>query len=79
MAELLPEKLGQAEEPEKKVGEGDSRKRKRVRVASVLQWVECFHSYIGVVAQQQPARVTDLLGYASLIVHAARKFKGEGW
>lgn len=79
MAELLPERLGQAEEANKKAGEGENRKRKRTRVASALQWVECFHSYIGVVAQQQPARVADLLAYASLIVHAARKFKGEGW
>jgi hypothetical protein len=67
------------EDANKKAGEGESRKRKRMRVASALQWVECFHSYIGVVAQLQPDRVTDLLGYASLIVHAARKFKGEGW
>jgi hypothetical protein len=48
-------------------------------VTSILQWVECFHTYIGVVAQLQPARVMDLLAYASLIVQAARRFKGEGW
>ena len=48
-------------------------------MASAPQWVECSHTYIGVIAQQQPGRVTDLLAYASLIVHAARKFKGEGW
>jgi hypothetical protein len=79
MAELLPEKLGQSDEANKKAGEGETRKRKRSRVSNALQWVECFNSYISVVAQQQPARVTDLLGYVSLIVHAARKFKGEGW
>jgi len=79
MIELLPEKLGHAEDSSKKVGEGESRKRKRARVANALQWVECFHSYISIVAQHQPTRVSDLLGYASLIVHAARKFKGESW
>ena len=79
MAELLPERLGQAEDSCINVGEGESRKRKRSRVFSALQWVECFHTYISVIAQQQPARVPDLLGHASLIVHAARKFKGEGW
>ena len=73
MAELLPEKLGQAEDSYRKAGEGEPRKRKRLRVASALQWV---HTYISVIAQQQPARVIDLLGYASLVVH---KFKGEGW
>ena len=79
MVELLPERLGQAEDSCINVGEGESRKRKWSRMFSALQWVECFHTYISVIAQQQPARVPDLLGYASLIVHAARKFKGEGW
>ncbi len=35
--------------------------------------------YMGVVIQQQPSRALDLLAYASLVVHAARKYKGEGW
>ena len=77
MYELLPEKLGRSEEISSQ--DLDGTKRKRRKVTSALQWVECFHTYIGVIAQQQPGRVTDLLAYASLIVHAARKFKGEGW
>jgi hypothetical protein len=79
MLELSPELLGQAEDGGNQTGEGESKKRKRKRVTSILQWVECFHTYIGVVAQLQPARVMDLLAYASLIVQAARRFKGEGW
>ena len=35
--------------------------------------------YIGVMVQQQPTRTQDLLTYASLVVHAARKYKGERW
>lgn len=77
MAELLPEKLGQPEQVDQE--DKEARKRRRKRIVSALQWIECFHSYIGLVAQQQPARVADLLAYASLIVHAARKFKGEAW
>ena len=77
MYELLPEKLGRSEEISSQ--DLDGTKRKRRKVTSALQWVECFHTYIGVIAQQQPGRVTDLLAYASLIVHAAWKFKGEGW
>ena len=75
MNELLQKKLGQ---PDEGLGQTSERRKKR-RVTGILQWVECFHSYIGVVAQQQPDRVVDLLAYASLIVHAAQKFKGEGW
>lgn len=41
--------------------------------------MECFQAYIGIVVQHQPARVQDLLAYASSVVHAARKFKGDGW
>ncbi len=59
--------------------EGERKKSKGTRVANILQWVECFHAYMGVVIQQQPSRALDLLAYASLVVHAARKYKGEGW
>ena len=34
---------------------------------------------MGMVIQAQPERTQDLLAYASLTVHAARKFKGERW
>jgi hypothetical protein len=80
MAELLPDKLGQSDPAEPLPGTREERRKpKGKRVASVLQWVECFHSYIGVVVQQDPSRVQELLAYASLVVHAARKYKGEGW
>ena len=32
-----------------------------------------------VMVQQQPTRTQDLLAYESLVVHAARKYKVEGW
>ncbi len=76
MSELLPERMGHGDDTSGRAGET---KRKRRKVSSALQWVECFHTYIGVVAQRQPERVADLLAYANLIVHASRKFKGEGW
>ena len=80
MTELLPDKLGQLDPPETSGSKGADKKRsKGKRVANILQWVECFHSYIGVMVQQQPTRTQDLLAYASLVVHAARKYKGEGW
>lgn len=77
MAELLPEKLGQADStiPKPK----DEKKKKDKRVTNILQWVECFHTFMGILVQQQPTRTQDLLAYASLVVHAARKYKGDGW
>ena len=77
MFELLPEKLGQADS-HPSTSKEDKKKRDK-RVANILQWVECFHTYVGVLVQTQPTRTQDLLAYASLVVHAARKFKGDGW
>ena len=80
MTELLPDKLGQLDPPETSGSkDADKKKSKGKRVANILQWVECLHSYIGFTVQQQPTRTQDLLAYASLVVHAARKYKGEGW
>ena len=81
MALLLPECLSQLTEDRPKSDPREETKGKKARrkVVNILQWVECFHTYISVVVVQQPSRVADLLGYASLIVHAARKFKGDGW
>ena len=80
MTELLPDKLGQLDPPDTSGSkDADKKRSKGKRVANILQWVECFHSYIGVMVQQQPTRTQDLLAYASLVVHAARKYKGEGW
>ena len=80
MTELLPDKLGQLDPPETSGSKDADKKRSKGKwVANILQWVECFHSYIGVTVQQQPTRTQDFLAYASLVVHAARKYKGEGW
>ena len=74
MSELLPEKLGAQEEPKS----SDSKKPKRKRVGDILQWVECFNAYMSAVLVHSLSRISDLQSYSSLIVHAARKFKGEG-
>lgn len=74
MAELLPETLAPGQDPQKA-----SKKPKCTRVANILQWVECFSAYISVILAKQPARASDLLAYMALIVHAARKYKGESW
>ena len=77
MAELLPEKLHTG--PQQEPHSADARKPRRKRVTSILQWVECFNAFIGVMLAYHPSRASDLLGYSSLIVHAARKYKGDNW
>lgn len=76
MYDLIPSQYGQATEG------ADSKRRKRSKrskVTSIAQWVECFNAYIGIIAYHQPERVHDLLAYSSLIVHASRTYKGDGW
>lgn len=46
---------------------------------SILAWTECFLPYIAIVTKRDSARVPNLLAYASLIISAARHFKGNGW
>lgn len=55
------------------------RRKKKEQVTTGLQWMECFHTYIAIVAMKQPERVGDLLAYASLIGRYARQFKGRQW
>ena len=74
MFELLPEKLGQADSLP-----STSKEDKKERDKRVVNILQCFHTYMGVQVQTQLARTQDLLAYASLVVHATRKFKGNGW
>ncbi len=77
MAELLSDNQNTGESSDDKEGKSD--KKRKQKITNILQWVECFNSYIAIVATQHPTRVPDLLGYSSLIVHAARKFEGDQW
>ena len=48
-------------------------------MSSISQWVQCFNTYMSIVALKQPSRITDLLAYSSLIVQAHRKYSGDNW
>ena len=74
MSELLLDNQNTGESSDDK----ESKKKKR-RISNILHWEECFNSYISIIATQHSTQVSDLLGYSSLIVHAARKFEGDGW
>ena len=73
MAELFPEARTEIQ------NEKDKKNRYKGEVKSILAWTECFLAYIAIVVKRDLARVPDLLAYASLIISAARRFKGNGW
>ena len=73
MVELLPEARTKFQ------NEKDKKNRYKGEVKSVFAWTEYFLAYIAIVAKQNSDRFPDLLAYASLIISAARRFKGNGW
>lgn len=54
-------------------------KHPRREVPDLLSWVQCFGTYMGVIASQYPDRVKPLLAYQTLIVREARRCGGRGW
>ena len=76
MADLLPQALSAA------MRNSDSSKesKKRVpRIVSIMSWIECFTTYISLIAMKRPDRVSDLLAYMSLIIYAARQYEENPW
>ena len=35
------------------------------------------HTYIAIISQKQPTKVTDLLGYQGLIIEAYQEYQGD--
>ena len=50
--------------------------RERKTDLDILSWVECFNSYISVIATY---RARDLLAYMALIIRTAKSFGGKAW
>lgn len=42
-------------------------------------WVQCFASYVRVMAVTEPEKVADRLGYMINIIRASQDFEGSPW
>ena len=72
VADLLPERLGEKQK--------DAHRTKRQkRSLTILEWLQCFSTYVSVVARKHPERIADLMGYQSLIIEASMEYKGDCW
>ena len=78
LSEFLPESLG-ASDPISQGTVSESKGTRKQKVSSISQWVQCFKTYMSIVALKQPFRITELLAYLSLIVQAHRKYSGDNW
>ena len=75
MAELLPESLGHlASDDDQHVV-----KPKRRVISDIVEWLQCFGTYIAIISRKQPTRVIDLLGYQGLIIQAYQEYQGDSW
>ena len=70
-ADGTPFRLVDAQEPV-------SRATKR-RVCDLSTWLEAWTTYLNVVLQAAPHRLTELLGYQAIIVEANRRYFADGW
>jgi len=57
----------------------DHQRPKTKHISTILEWLQCFTAYSGVIAADQPERALDLLGYQAVIVHARMRHEERGW
>ena len=78
MTELPPDRLGTTKSPVNNDSLKAGRQRRRA-LSGILEWVQCFITYMAVYCQKQSHRIQDLLDYQTLIVEALLEYQGDGW
>ena len=76
MGELLPEFWARQKDNEEGRDRGARQSRK---VTEVLTWVQCYSSFVAVLAPSEPQAVPELMAYQNLIVRASQDYEGLGW
>ena len=77
MAELLPNRMGTSKSS--MVDESTKQKVRRRPVSSIIEWVQCFNTYLSVMCRICPEKIPDLLAYQMLIVEASMVYEGNAW
>ena len=75
MGELLPEFWARQKDDEEGRDRGARQSRK---VTEVLTWVQCYSSFVAVLAPSEPQAVPELMAYLNLIVRASQDYEGLG-
>ena len=78
LIELLPDQLGTTRSPasDDSVRAGHQRRR---ALSGIVEWIQCFVTYMAICCQNHPHRIQDLLGYQTLIIEASLEYQGDGW
>jgi len=72
MAELLSANLEIANATEEDHSKVNGHKLQQV--TNIMDWVQCFSTYVAVVSCTEPERVVDLVAYLNLIIRGQRSF-----
>ena len=70
MAELLPDNLEATNSTDD--DHTTNTKRKHQEVTQIMDWIQCFSTYIAVVSCTKPDCVVDLIAYLNLIINGQR-------
>ena len=77
MTELLPDNLEAANATDNDQSKAASRKHQDV--THIIDWIQCFSTYIAVASRAKPERVLDLIAYLNLIINSQRGFEDLDW
>ena len=77
MSELLPDHLSSAEFNIS--DQSTSSKSKLCEVNNIMDWIQCFDTYIAIISCSAPHRVADLIGYQSWVVSASQNCQEGRW
>ena len=78
MGELLPEfNVGSREEDG--ASRTDVRPRRSRSVTDILSWLQCYGTYVSVLAPSQPELIPELMAYMSLIIRVSQDYSGLAW
>ena len=77
MSELLPDKLTSAEY---NTGEEHTvTQKQKLKVLSIMEWVQAFGIFIAILFHTAPDRIADLMGYQQLIIQASSTCQEGRW
>ncbi len=57
----------------------EKRGRQSRKVKDVFTWLQCFGTYVAVLATHEPTVVPELMAYMGLIIRVSQDYEGLGW
>ena len=79
MSELRPESWLMEEEGQQQGKCCHAPHRKKTPVKDILTWVQCFASYVSVLAQPYPSKMPQLMAYMCTIIRIEKDFEDNAW